>query len=44
MPFAGLNDPCDVLTKYVKLKLPVNQWFLLTLAARLDSFAVAIIP
>jgi len=33
-----------VLAKHVKLKLPVNQWFLCALAAYPDSFAAAIIP
>jgi hypothetical protein len=43
MASTGFGYPSDVLAKHVKLKLPVNQWFLRALAARLDPFAIAII-
>jgi hypothetical protein len=43
MASTGFGYPSDVLAKHVKLKLPVNQWFLWALVARLDPFAVAII-
>jgi hypothetical protein len=39
MASTGFGYPSDVLAKHVKLKLPINQWFLWALAARLDSFA-----
>jgi hypothetical protein len=43
MASTGFSYPSDVLTKHVKLKLPTNQWFSQTLAARLDPFTTAII-
>jgi hypothetical protein len=43
MTSTGFDYPSDVLAKHVKLKLPVNQWFLRALATRLDPFAIAII-
>jgi hypothetical protein len=43
MASTGLGYPSDVLAKHVKLKPPVNQWFLRALATRLDPCAVTII-
>jgi hypothetical protein len=43
MPFAGFGYPGDVLAEQIKLKSPVDQWFLRALAAR-GRFAALIIP
>ena len=43
MPFAGFGYPGDVLAQQIKLKLPVDQWFLRTSAACSVDFAAVII-
>jgi len=42
MPFAGFGYPSDVLAQRIRLKLPVDQWFLRALAA-CGRFAASII-
>jgi hypothetical protein len=44
MPYAGFGYPGDVLAQQIKLKLPVDQWFLRVLAAWFGRFAAVIIP
>jgi hypothetical protein len=44
MPAPGFGDPSDMLAKHVKLKLPVNQWFVRAPAACPGPFGAAIIP
>ena len=44
MSCAGIGYPGDVLAQQIKLKTPVNQWFLLVLAARLGPSSAVIIP
>ena len=38
MPVAGFDYPGDVLAQQIKLKLPVDQWFVRALAARFGRF------
>jgi hypothetical protein len=44
MPFAGIGHPGDVLAQQVKLKSPVDQWFLRAVAACPGRSAAVIIP
>ena len=43
MSFAGFGDPGDVLAQQIKLKLPVDQWFLRAVASCFGRLAAAII-
>lgn len=43
MPFAGFGCPGDVLAQQIKLKLPVDQWFLRAIATCFGRLAAVII-
>ena len=44
MPVAGIDYPGDVLAQQIKLKLPVDQWFLRAVAACFGRSAAVIVP